>query len=352
KGDIVKIYGENLPSFVKIDNSEDGMLVLIISPGFEDAGIYKECKVIAEDLDGAKAETEFVITVNNVNRPPVIFPVSDITMEENQRGTISIVAYDLDKEDKLKVYGENLPPFAKVVDYDYGEVKIRKLLLTPTLGEAGIFNNCKIIVEDLSGARAETKFTITVEQALYRFPIILNQGWNFISLPIEPVNSNIEAVLKPIDGLYTQIRSQTQGRIYIPSKKRYMGDLKKMHAGEGYIIYIEKVPIEPPQFYILHIEGRLVDSEFPVLHEKWNWVGMMALETKNVTDVVDISEIGEIHTIRPGSGNEKLYYPKDFTRFDPGKGYKVNIMPRPSINKVRHLEGRSDIEELKVGISK
>jgi|GEM_PF-1608876 len=146
--------------------------------------------------------------------------------------------------------------------------------------------------------------------------IPLKAGWNLISLPVEPLNPQVDDILNAILEKVDLVRSLTGS--YEPQSGS--GDLMEMYAGEGY-------EIKMVQDEALVLVGRHVASQFPQMQEGWNWVGPTTTKGTNVTDLVDINRVTEIYTLIPGSpGTEeeyRLYNQKDFTTFEPGKGYKI-----------------------------
>lgn len=153
------------------------------------------------------------------------------------------------------------------------------------------------------------------------FNIPLKKGYNFISLPMEPLDVRVESVIAPISGKWKQIKSRNES--CTSSSGKMTGNLKEMRAGMGYSILMTEDAVLP-------IRGNKVNYEFPQLPDYWNWVGPTTLEAKPVTALIDTSKIAEIHTVKSGSSDttseaNKLYYPADFTVFEPGKGYKIKI---------------------------
>jgi hypothetical protein len=76
--------------------------------------------------------------------------------------------------------------------------------------------------------------------------LVLSNGWNLISLPVEPTNAAIKTVLAPIQGDYEAVWSHISGRWYgfnpnIPG----LSDLKHMYAGRAYWIQMRRDAVLP-----------------------------------------------------------------------------------------------------------
>lgn len=151
------------------------------------------------------------------------------------------------------------------------------------------------------------------------FKINLLKGWNFISLPAEPENPAIESVLADIKGKYQQVKTQTQSATV--SGNSINGDLKEIHAGEGFQIKMNE-------------EGTIAVKEqvaatiffLPITQDGWNWTGLKSFDKKKISESVDLNKFLEIRTFNAGAEDpsiEEKSYPADFTEFEPGKGYKI-----------------------------
>lgn len=72
------------------------------TPGYEDAGIYQVTFTIS---DGDQTDSETVtITVEHVNRPPVIDPIGNYSVQELETINFQVFANDLDSQDTLSYW--------------------------------------------------------------------------------------------------------------------------------------------------------------------------------------------------------------------------------------------------------
>ncbi len=126
-------------------------------PTYDQAGTYPGITVQVSDAEGLKDEKSFTIVVNNVNRPPVLEPVSPVKGLENRAITIQLKASDPDKEDagKLTFASDNLPKGASL------DAQSGLFQWTPDFLQAGNYE-IHFKVSDTGGLSAEQTATITV----------------------------------------------------------------------------------------------------------------------------------------------------------------------------------------------
>lgn len=131
--------------------------------------------------------------------------------------------------------------------------------------------------------------------------ILLQKGWNLISLYVEPEDNKIMQVLtvdfsiiKNLDGF-----SYTWNDTHLQS-------LTTMQAGEGYLIYLNEASL-------LTVEGMPLEHYTTQLHTGWNLVGVPQKTTKSVSDLP--SEVTQI----------KDFGSSTVTELEPGKAYFVNV---------------------------
>ncbi|MFH1847574.1 MAG: DUF4082 domain-containing protein, partial [Candidatus Omnitrophota bacterium] len=278
-------------------NAEDGQ-------GGMCPDIYKNTMVVKLKelyMYGNLSDPKVQLTNGAIVRNPVIYGDNIVWIDERDGG-YNIYAYNLLDHEEMQVTNTAIEKMNLVINGD----KIAWV-------ERG-FENDELVSKT---------YLVCLPQAHDSFDISLTAGWNFISLPIEPLDSEIESVLAPISGKYDRVISFTSEEgtgLYSPSLPPISNTLHKLHAGQGYKIFMT----EPAT---LTIRGDLPDLQVPVLSEGYNWVGLTALLEKQITDVLDLEDIEEIYTLIPGSAEDtmenRLYYPYNFTTFIPGTGYIV-----------------------------
>ncbi|MGD8305987.1 MAG: Ig-like domain-containing protein, partial [Ignavibacteria bacterium] len=171
-GDNITLTISNLPSFGSFNDNGDGTGLISFLPGYEDAGNYPNIQVIATD-DGspiASNTTTFELTVNDVNRAPVLDAVADKSMNENDSLGIAVNSADPDG-DTIALTVNNLPSFGNFTDNGDGTGLISFL---PDFEDSGSYPNIQIIATDngTPNLADTTIFTLTVND-VNRAPVIV-----------------------------------------------------------------------------------------------------------------------------------------------------------------------------------
>ncbi len=127
------------------------------TPTYDQSGVYKNILFIftaGKLSDSIKVD----ITVNHVNRPPVMAALKNFTVDENKLLRFKVSGQDPDKEDqgKLKFKAENLPEGARF----YADSLVFRW--QPTYEQSGVYPDVRFIVEDPSGLTDTARTTITV----------------------------------------------------------------------------------------------------------------------------------------------------------------------------------------------
>jgi hypothetical protein len=152
--------------------------------------------------------------------------------------------------------------------------------------------------------------------------ISLLQGWNLISLPLQPVNVKPEEVLSSISGNYTVVYEYdvTTGN-YLEFAPDSLGNtMSSMEARKGYWIYMQRASK-------LSVVGTSALKSLS-LKQGWNLVGISIITPVLVKDAIKNVEdkLRAIYEFNASTGTYKAYIPsgqKDFQTLDPGKGYWV-----------------------------
>jgi hypothetical protein len=96
--DTVTFFAENLPTFGQISDSGNGHGLLRFQPGFADAGIYPNIRIIAVDAGLAADTSVFQLTVTDSNSAPIAI-ADTIMLSEDQAGVLNILQNDFDPND-------------------------------------------------------------------------------------------------------------------------------------------------------------------------------------------------------------------------------------------------------------
>jgi hypothetical protein len=150
----LQLSATNLPEGATF-NASNGELTW--TPTYDQAGSYTNITVSVKDAAGMGVDKNFTITVNNVNRPPELNPISQQTIAENATLSVTVQASDPDKEDdgKLKYSADNLPQGA-TLDPVSGA-----LTWTPGFTQAGNYQ-LSVKVTDAGGLSSELTVPIEV----------------------------------------------------------------------------------------------------------------------------------------------------------------------------------------------
>ncbi|MFC1676079.1 LamG-like jellyroll fold domain-containing protein [Planctomycetota bacterium] len=134
------------------------------TPTYEQAGTYEATFAAAvgqiEDIE------TITITVNNVNRQPVIEPISDKSVDENSTMTFSVSAYDPDG-DSVSCSAQNLPQGASFTNDNFQ--------WTPNTDQASTYN-VTILATDGQAQTSQTVQITVNDLPTTNEPIIIDNG--------------------------------------------------------------------------------------------------------------------------------------------------------------------------------
>ena len=119
--------------------------------------------------------------------------------------------------------------------------------------------------------------------------IPLTVGWNLISLPLIPTNSDITEVLNPIAGKYEEVWSYQQGSWCYHNGSAPVGicDLTTMEEGWGYLILMkEGTELLVKGYEMPPIAGGNVPTARP-LQKGWNLIGFKTLDVNKDGELTD-----------------------------------------------------------------
>ena len=111
------------------------------TPGYDQAGSYSVA-FIATDSYGDSDSEMMTITVNNVNRPPVLDPIADITVNEKETITITPTATDPDEDSLTFSYSGWMNSSTYTVNYD--DAGTRTVIVTVSDGD--LSDSCQVTI--------------------------------------------------------------------------------------------------------------------------------------------------------------------------------------------------------------
>ena len=179
-------------------------------------------------------------------------------------------------------------------------------------------------VQDENGETMETDYTFSFTiQTYYTFTLELKQGWNLISLPLQPADTAIATVLSGISGKYGivwEFVPPSVWKSYDPQDPQY-SEFQSLVSGKGYWIKMKDDAS-------LSITGSL-PSKTINLQQGWNLIGYNStIESAVATVLSGISgKYGIVWEFVPPSV-WKSYDPQDpeyseLQSLKPGKGYWI-----------------------------
>jgi hypothetical protein len=166
-GDAIILTAETVPTNGTFTDYSNGTGTFSFNPSFTQAGIYS-VRFIASD--GSLADSEIVaITVNDVNRPPVLAAIGPKSVDEGQNLNFSATASDPDGAPPT-LTAENLPARATFVDNGVGAGSFN---FNPDFTQAGVYS-VRFIASD--GSLADTEIVAITVNNVNRAPVLVAIG--------------------------------------------------------------------------------------------------------------------------------------------------------------------------------
>ena len=156
--------------------------------------------------------------------------------------------------------------------------------------------------------------------------IQLHTGWNLISLPIMPDDSDVLDVMSSVDGNWNSVWSYETGnwKRYDLTGPGFLNDLTTMEPGKGYWIDMKSADT-------LSLSGNEPTVKSIPLVSGWNLVGYNSLSSKSTTEAMNSIDGNWNSVWSYEAGNWKRYdltgpgFLNDLTTMEPGKGYWINM---------------------------
>ncbi len=171
--DKISFAMENLPEGAAFDPATR---TLTWTPTYDQSGVYPHIRAIMR-AGNLSDTTEFSITVNHVNRPPVLAQIPPQSVNENEPLSFVVEGSDPDVEDagKLRFTAEMLPEGAAF------DPATRTFTWTPTFEQSGTYE-VTFTVADPAGFAHEQTVSITVHH--------VNRPPQIAQVPPQTVNEN------------------------------------------------------------------------------------------------------------------------------------------------------------------
>lgn len=177
------------------------------------------------------------------------------------------------------------------------------------------------------------------------YPITLQKGQNFISLPLNPTDPFIQQAFYSIDGKYTNIwfyDNTDPDNVWKHYHPDYIGfsDLQNIYSGKGY--WVEAI-----SDCTLFVDGIPINTNFSLsLRQGWNSFGWPYLESQAIQNALYTLSFGTDYSriCRLNPQNKSFEsYSGQFTTFDAGRAYyiyalrdcTVEILPLPYIKIIQ-----------------
>ena len=137
-------------------------------------------KISADNIHGSNG-INTPVSVNTVNKIPVLHAISNMVIKSGNPAALNIIAVD-DPGEVLTVTVSGLPAFASYQNTGNGTGNI---IFQPQLIDVGTYNNVTVQVQDNYGGTAMSKFSISVIDSSFRSTFInfSSEGGYSVSAP-------------------------------------------------------------------------------------------------------------------------------------------------------------------------
>jgi len=141
-----------------------------LAPGFSDAGTYNSTVSVSDGQGGSDSKT-FLITVNNIDRAPVLAAIANQTVAQGATADVSVSATDADGD--VITLSATLPTFATLTSAPTAGTVTGNIHIAPTFSDAVGTYSASVTASSGSPALTDTKsFVITVTGGANRAPVL------------------------------------------------------------------------------------------------------------------------------------------------------------------------------------
>jgi hypothetical protein len=272
--------------------------------GFDDSGVYT---VTVGASDGSSLITQdLTMTVLNVNRPPVLELIPDITVKESEHIRIIPIAYDPDNDDNVLAFSFSYPLDEEGKwQTDYSSAGTYLVNVTVSDGNLNETQEVKIVVEDVhwrpvavggSSSAISDSVTEIVEEAFEEMREGITKE---ITVEIKKLKEELaqDILDRVYEGLDAKIEEKLEGFEMNEERKTFMpegSDKKHTTISKKFtntqpetlkdIVIVEEIPKEVAQFAseleFKDTEHLIIIQEDPVV--AWKYDEIQPGETKEI----------------------------------------------------------------------
>ncbi len=158
-GDTLAFAFPTLPSFCIPTDNGDGSGSIDCNPGYNNTGVYAiSVAAVDNGVPSLNDGEGVVLTINNVNRDPVLASIGPKGMNEGTVAVINVSATESDIPDAVTFSSAGEPSFCSFVDNLNGTAA---LTCSATFADAGIYDITITATDSFAGSDGET-FALTV----------------------------------------------------------------------------------------------------------------------------------------------------------------------------------------------
>jgi hypothetical protein len=214
----------------------------------------------------------------------------------------------------VSVIGGSVTPTSGTTDGN-GDIKLTYHAPTVTSPTICLISATTSKTGYASGSGSDT-IVVNPQGGQTTYSIPLHTGWNLISIPLVPEDSNIDSVFSSIAGNYGVVWTTTSTGGWKSSNQAF-GRLTDITVDKGYLIYMTAPDT-------LVIEGTEPASTIINLASGWNLVGYPSQTTRSITDVLSGVSYGVVWTTTSTGGwkSSNQAFGR-LTDMSPGNGYML-----------------------------